>query len=471
VTSSGASATSAHSSIPRCIAATVRTILVAAVCSASAAIASESDVHFGLTKFLALQAGYEPGQAEAIALGNQRVESGDMQFVALLFDYACLGRDPELAKEVAQRSYPSARQAPAPAAQRVVVAGGDVARAEVARLDAVQPSQGGFRLYELGQALHVLQDSFAHEGAPDVPQFPSLFTCDAEMAWTHPKTKGGWSSHAADLTSRAPAEIAQMAKATYDALLRYPVIGTKQRTAAPWDKVAPQLDGFINATTKAEKQAWFVAHGIADVSFLAGISLPDGAQPFGLEWGGRRLPKLPALQSRQHETDPALLDFFDRFFVDWLSADDFDALAAANLGGAASAPRVDKAVLAERAELAARLRLWRVQDHGAVAELAHAPAPLTRRQLTTLATLTKSPAALARYPQPSEALFPLVTNTKVASPLLPFIVRQAPPSAGGNTRAVAIAKLKHAPYDTVGVVAEKAAGSWKVIAVVGAVDH
>ena len=74
-------------------------------------------------------------------------------------------------------------------------------------------------------------------------------------------------------------------------------------------------------------------------------------------------------------------------------------------------------------------------------------------------------------PEPSEALFPLVTNTKVASPLLPFIVRKAPPSSTGLERAVAIAKLRHAPYDTVGIVAEHAAGTWKVISIVGTVDH
>ena len=470
MTTFGSSAPGGHSAVCRRIGGLLRSIVVGAAFACGQAIASEADVHFGLTKFLALQAGFEPGQAEAIALGNQRVESGDMQFVALLFDYACLNRDTELAKEVARRSYPTTRQAPAPPVQRAVTAGGDVAKAEVARLDAVQPSQGGFRLYELGQALHVLQDSYAHEGTPDVPQFPSLFNCEAEMTWAHPKAKGGWNSHAADLTSRAPAESMQMAKATYEALLRYPVIGTKRRSAAPWDQVAPQLDGFIKATTKAEKQAWFAAHGVADAAFLDGISLPDGPQPFTLEWGGRRLPKLQALESRQHETDPALLGFFNRFFVDWLSGDDFEALAAANQG-AASAPRGDKAARAERIELAARLRLWRVRDHGSVADLVHAPGPLTRKQLATLATLTKAPAALARYPQPAEALFPLVTNTKVASPLLPFIVRKAPPSASGNARAVAIAKLKHAPYDSIGVVAENTAGHWKVIAIVGTVDH
>ena len=65
----------------------------------------------------------------------------------------------------------------------------------------------------------------------------------------------------------------------------------------------------------------------------------------------------------------------------------------------------------------------------------------------------------------------MTNTTKVASPLLPFIVRKAPPSSAGLERAVAIAKLRHAPYDTVGIVAEQAAGNWKVISIVGTVDH
>ncbi len=114
---------------------------------------------------------------------------------------------------------------------------------------------------------------------------PSLFACDPEMTWAHPKAKGGWSSHAADLTSRSATETVDMAKATYDALIRYPVIGTKQRTPAPWEKVRPQLDGFIKASTKAEKQAWFASQGNTDPSFLSGISLSDGPQPFTLGVG------------------------------------------------------------------------------------------------------------------------------------------------------------------------------------------
>jgi hypothetical protein len=444
-------------------------LLVLLACVSMPARAAESDVHFGLTRFLAIQAGFDEGQADAIGFGNQRVEAGDMQYVALLFDYACLARDTELAAEVAARSYPAAASAPRPSAQRGVAAGGDAALAAVRKLDSIQPSQAGFRLYQLGEALHVLQDSFSHQGVPDTPQVAALFPCDAEMSWAHPRARGGWNSHAADLTHRWPADTLEMAKATYAALLRYPAIGTTPRQPAPWAKVAPLLDGFIKANTKAAKQAWFKAQGFEDTSFLAGTSLRDGAAPFELEWDGRHLPPLQEVQSRQHDTDPALLEFFSRFFNEWLGSDDFDKLARAHGAPAAGPGGADKN--AALTELAARLRLWRMRDHGAVAELAHAPARLGAVQLAELARLARAPKALARYAQPAEALFPLVTNTKAASPLLPFIVRQAPNSAAGNARAVAVAKLKHAPYDSIGVVGEQIGGRWKIVGIVGAVDH
>lgn len=432
--------------------------------------AAEADVHFGLTRFLAIHAGFEPGQAEQIAIGNQRVDSGDMQYVALLFDYACLGRDTELAGEVSAHHYPSAGPLPGPPEQRTVAAGSEQARKEVRETENTRSDQAGFLLQKLGHALHVLQESFFHQGVPDTPQPGPLFSCEPTLSWAHPRARGGWNSHAADLTARWPAETAQMAKATYDALLRYPVIGKTARKPKPWDQVRPLLDGFIKATTKAQKQAWFVAQGIADVSFLGGTSLKDGTQPFELEWPHRRLPKLPALQSRQHETEPALLDFYSRFFRAWLSTTDFEQVAAeyaAQAGGASGKENSPSA----RTELAARLLLWRIRDHGAVADLAHAPERLSARQLGVLAKLARAPSALARYANPADAVFPLVTNSAVASPLLPFIVRKAPASATGNERAVAIAKLRHLPYDTIGVVAEQIGGTWRVISIAAAVDH
>lgn len=432
--------------------------------------AAESDVHFGLTRFLAIQAGFDPAQAEQIATGNQRVASGDMQFMALLFDYACLGRDAELAAEVSARHYPSNRRVPAPPEQRAVAAGSELAWKGVREMDTTKSSQANFLLQKFGQALHALQASYSHQGVPDAPLFDGLFACDPALSWAHPRSRGGAHAHGTDLTKRWPAETVLLAKATYDALLRFPSVGATVRKPRAWEQVRALLDGFIKAATKADKRAWFEAQGFTDVSFLGGTSLKDGGVPFELEWVGRRLPKLPALQSRQHETDPAVLDFFNRFFTAWLSTDDFERVAAEHgLAAGAKAGKVN--VPFDRTELAARLRLWRVRDHGAVADLAHAQERLTARQLTAVAALARAPGALARYANPADAVFPLITNTEVASPLLPFIVRKAPASAGGNERAVAITKLRHLPYDTLGVVGERVGGEWKVIALVGVVDH
>jgi hypothetical protein len=444
-------------------------VCAVATVAALNAPAAESDVYFGLTKFLAIQAGFEVGQAEQIAIGDQRVDSGDMQFVALVLDYACLGRDAQLATEVSAHHYPTAGRIPAAPEQRTVVAGNDAAKKAARAMESTDPVQANFKLQLLGQAIHSLQASYSHQGASDTPQFGALFGCDPALAWTHPRARGGWNSHAADLTMRWPAETIDMAKATYEALLRFPPLGTKVRKPKAWDEVRPTLEGFIKASTKSDKRAWFAAQGWSDVSFLGGISLKDGNEPFELEWGLRRLPKLPALISRQHETDAALLDFFNRFFAQWLSTEDFESIAA-EFAIATAKPGRDN-VPFDKGELAARLRLWRLRDHGAVAEIAHTQTRLTARQVSTLATLARAPGALARYANPAEAVFPLVTNTAVASPLLPFIVRKAPDSATGNSRAVAIAKLRHLPYDSIGVVAERIADRWHVISIVAAVDH
>jgi len=122
-------------------------------------------------------------------------------------------------------------------------------------------------------------------------------------------------------------------------------------------------------------------------------------------------------------------------------------------------------------ELAAWLRLWRLRGHGTATDLAHAASPLSARQIAAVHTLGKAPDAYIRYDAPADALFPLVTNEKDASPLLPFIVNEAKSSGVTGRRLVATAKFRHAPYDTVGVVAEQIDGRWEVISIVSAVDH
>jgi len=434
----------------------------------------EGDVHFGLTKWLGIQAGFTLAQAESIAIGDQRVDAGDMQFIDSVLDYACFERNARVSKEVAAHHYPSDGPVPGPPPQRSVVAGGDAAQNSAQAMAKTIPSQAGFMLYKLGESLHVLQDSFAHQGISDSPQPDPAIVCDPTLAWAHPRNRGGWNSHRADLTMFWPAETMAMAKATYEFLVRYPPVDGVARTPKDWNSVGAELDGFVAAATKRDKQAWFSKHGITDVAFLEGASLKDGAEPMELKWPGRRFPALATIQSTQFDIDAAPLVFFNRFFADWISTNDFDALAAANAAPAlknSGAARGDAFAPLDKVQLAARLRIWRMRDHGAVADLAHTRDRLSAGQLAALGAIARSPAGIARYANPTDAFFPLLTHGPHPSPLLPFIVRSASPSPSGNARAVAIAKLRHAPYDTIAVVAEDLAGQWRVISIVGVVDH
>jgi hypothetical protein len=430
-------------------------------------IAFESDVHFGLTQWLALQAGFDPASAATIAIGDQRVDSGDMQFIDLDFMDACVGKDDIGARRAGEHHYPSSGALPGAPELRVVAPGGDVAKKFAVAATKVAPNQSRYQLFKLGEALHTLQDSWSHQGVPDVPQpAPGSFTCDPTRAWGHPKARGGWNSHKADLTVFWPGDTVAMAKATYDILTQYPAMPGSQRVARSFDEIRPTLDRFISASTKAEKKNWFVAQGITDVSFLEGITLPDGPQRFDLKWPWRKLPPLDALQSRQHDMPVDLLRFYDRFFANWLSGTDFDAMAI-EFG-----PEATKSdARATRAELAARLRAWRIRDHGRVAEIAHSLQQLTPRERAVLVDLGKKQNAYAHYDSPADGLFPLLPRGPQVSPLLPYFVSTASAAPGKNAKAIAVAKFRHAPYDTLAVIAEKLGDRWRVMSIASTVDH
>src|SRR5689334_11582027 len=416
--------------------------------------AFESDVHFGLTQWLAMKAGFDARAAATIATGNQRVDSGDMQYVDLDLMYACIGRDDIGARRAGSHHYPSSAPLPAPPEARVVTPGGDVAMKLAIGATKVPPDQSLYRMYLLGEGLHTLQDSWSHQGVSDVPQWPrARFDCDPTRAWGHSKSRGGFNSHKADLTYLWPSDTVAMAKATYDVLLQYPSPPDAKRAPRPWDEIRPALARFISAATKSEKKDWFVAQGISDVSFLEGVSLPDGAAAFDAKWPGRKLPPLDSVQSRQHNIASDLLSFYSRFFGRWLSSTDFEAQAA-EFGVEAPARGKRAASTTNRAELAARLRAWRIRDHGRIADIAHSLPPLTANQRAALAAIARRPNAYAQYDKPADAFFPLLPREAQVSPLLPFFVAVVGNEKSKAPTAVAVAKFRHAPYDTVAVVSE-----------------
>lgn len=419
---------------------------------------SESDVHYGMTLWLALKAGFNEREAATVATGNQRVDSGDMQYTDVGLLYACLGKDDLGARRAGADHYPGAGAVPGAPETRAVTAASEAAMKPAAAMLKVAPEKASFMLLKLGEALHILQESWAHQGVPEVPFGGKTgIDCDAMRAWAHPKARGGAQSHRADLTRYWPADTLAAAKATYDVLLGFAPVDGVKRKPEPWDAIRPQLDAFIKAPTKSQKRAWFVARGISDVSFLEGISLPDGDKPFDLRWGGRRQPPLPTGQSRQHYVDAALLDFYHAFFERWMTAGDFNALAAQF--GPPAGPR--------RSELIARLKLWRIRDHGRVADLAHAARPLTDEERAQVDRIASARNAFPKYRTVLDAYFPLLPNIEGVSPLLPFFIAET----AKDRVAVAAVKFRHTPYDAVAVRAIKTAAGWRVDSIVGTVDH
>lgn len=432
----------------------------------------EADVHYGLTHWLALQAGFDPIQAQLVATGDQRVDSGDMPSIDLLGMYACLHRDAFNSRRAGEHHFPSEAKIPGPPETRRVAPNSSAARRTALAAIAGGPGEAQFRLSHLGEGLHALQDSWSNQGVPSVPELGGVpSTCDSGLAWGRPETQRGAASHRADLTVYAPEETVAMAQVTYEILKQYPSVAGAQRKARTWDEIRPQLDDFVKASTKAEKAHWFATHGMDDVSFLEGISLPDGPDAFVQHWGGRKLPPLSTEDSRQHAIDGQLLDFYNRFFTRWLSGEDFAAVVSefsklpdtgGGTAGGAMSPE----------QLEVQLRIWRLRDHGSVAELALRRQPITPEERVAIDALASRTDAYVHYDPLSTAYYPLhpVSEDKDASPLLPFFIGMVSPH-DGHPQAVAVTKFRHAPYNVVAVTAERVDNRWRVTAIVPAVDH
>lgn len=428
--------------------------------SAFPAHSFESDVHFGLTKWLALKAGFTDQQASFIALGNQRADSGIMDSIELVLEYACLGKHADASQVAQNYHFASDSKVPASAEKRAIVAGSPASRREIGKvLAAARSGKADLLLVKLGEAMHLMQDSWAYQGTPDVPVFEDVpIQCDATLNWNPPKTRGGFDSHKADLSREWHNDIESMARASYEILTQYPPVGGKTRVPINWALLQPDLKTFTVSKTKQEKAAWFQSQGIKDTSFLAGISLPDGTKPFTETWTGRKLLKLTSAQSPQYEVADEIKVFYSQFFQAWLgSADPESALV--------------KSVGEQQRDLAARLKLWRMRDHGAVAELAHKREPLTKKELATVEQLGKASDAYIQYENLADAYFPLMEQGPGVSPLMPYVIHTLPAGANGNPLAIAVTKLQHAPYDELGIIAERIDGTWQAARLISMVNH
>jgi len=430
--------------------------------------AYESDVHYGLTKWLAVQAGFSDWQSEAIATGNFRVDSGLMSTLSVVLEYACFARDPSVAERVQQRHYPSAQVVPSPRERRTVAPGSEAARQQLHRALAGAVGREAQYLGLFGAAIHPLQDSWSHAGAPSA--VGATLGCDPQLAGGPPTVAGG-NPHAAGHTYRSPKPTLAMAQATYEALTQYPPVQGQRRTPRLWSELIEDVNRFSAASSKTAKRQWFVTRGVEGTDFLEATSLPDGPEPGRLQFDGRQLPPLPAVASLQHDAPVEVRAFFDQAITRWAGDSPVESLI--NIiedHDDTRVTRADKSGRSRAAQLVARLKLWKMRDHGSAAQLVHLARPFTATELLRVDALARRPGAYIKVP-PEQALFPLTALGPHASPLLPYIVRKLPPVAGKPARVIAILRLKHAPYDTLGWIAEQSGSGWSLKEIVSVPDQ
>src|SRR2546422_5856653 len=130
-----------------------------------AAFAWEIDVHYVLTWWLATQAGFSRGDAEAIARADQSYDASEHNAAIPTVLWIIFRQDIGAARDLQRKHFPSDGQLPSPALRRVVVPNSGPARAAVEA--AIRPNTAATALEDLGEGLHPFQDSWSHQGVPD----------------------------------------------------------------------------------------------------------------------------------------------------------------------------------------------------------------------------------------------------------------------------------------------------------------
>jgi hypothetical protein len=252
--------------LPRATCGAFLTSALLAACGVSAR-AYEADFHYGLTKWLAVRAGFCDGDAETIAQGTLAPDEDSREATALVMSQVLLRTNIGASKTVQAWHFPGAGPVPGLPAARAVVAGSPLAHSKV--------SASGGILRAFGEGLHPLQDSWSHRGVPDTPGAGMLSNALAlatnaqgdprTLSWGHSLVRGGWANHYADLTYLDPQSATDAAHATYDELVTLVQLrpSTCSRGAPPsFASLIGDINPFILADTRAAKKSWFKQTGV-----------------------------------------------------------------------------------------------------------------------------------------------------------------------------------------------------------------
>ncbi|MEG0862120.1 MAG: hypothetical protein RSD81_15265 [Pseudomonas sp.] len=278
------------------------------------AFAYESDFHFGLTYWLAIQAGFDHQHSHDIARGDELTDSGLLDAKHAIIWQLCIKRQEDASKLTRYLHFRAQQPPPALPDARPVDNAEVFAQGQINSVLA-EPDHGAqTQLLKFGQALHGWQDSFSHRGVSD-----HHAPCPAQWVWTHAIDRGGALSHQADRTYVYPFDCREAAKSSYGFLRRYRQTINLTTTAKDWSVLEPQVFAFCQLQNRTAKQQWFEAHDVAQARAIAGnTSLSDGEQHF---W------RPPAIDLRPLPAQPqTAVPDYERQVTGWRLDAEADAL-------------------------------------------------------------------------------------------------------------------------------------------------
>ncbi|HXH37133.1 MAG TPA: hypothetical protein VNN08_00755, partial [Thermoanaerobaculia bacterium] len=332
----------------------------------------ERDVHYDLTRWLALQAGLSEPCADTIARFDQSLDDRYDTAAIPQMVWVHVSADPYAARGVQLNHFPALTPPPSLPPYREVVKDSPAAQSPVrAALD--MKVQNG-RVIRFGQALHPFQDSWSHQGVSGVPFLPMAPPLNPFNSFSHPLSRGGWWSHDADLTRLHPDEVVEVAQRTYDYILelrtRNPNCVVKP--AAPRDSLIPAVKDYAMRETKSSKSQWLKEHGLSQDKVPTLTVRGHGAEQMTVTAARPPAPETPA---------PAGLVASAKQFSDaWFSKNTISAAELVDLSRLRSQFTEMKGPLStETGEGSSARRDWAlrfmamylVDDHAAVNELGH----------------------------------------------------------------------------------------------------
>lgn len=360
----------------------------------------EADVHYGLTRWLAIQAGFSVDKAEVVAY-SAWIPDLESHVNAISASYhSLLGGEITASHTIRQHHFPSKVPPRAPRLKRVVLPG--TCKAVELNMRDDPPT-----LFDLGSAIHALQDSWSHAGVPSRPLW-----FDEEVTWGHPDDRGGCWSHKADWTSQWVSnksaggrnDALEAARSTFKFLVKFLADNPSYAKGPPvkWDEaIEKEVIDFTKARSKALKHVWFQRDeirrqqgrlGFIETTTLYGpylphISLPQ--RPSELSAGaGTERPILnsqdaarqglvaqgaafiPFIQSSIGE--PSLQRTATVFLNAWVRGDIGKAMKNASLDHIGADLRSHGIVDFESKGWAERfLMMWLIEEHAALDEAGH----------------------------------------------------------------------------------------------------